>query len=130
MFKAICIAIGLSINPTAESECVRLVHTCEQIGLPPALCVAVGLVESRLQPSAISRSGNIGTLQILPRYHCEGAVKCDSVIAGTRYLKRLVESHGIRVALAHYNCGGRAHLPRCVRYSQRVRTIAHLLGPL
>jgi soluble lytic murein transglycosylase-like protein len=79
-------------------------------GLPMALLVAVGSVESQLDQSATSSAGAVGVLQLMPE--TAAALRADpteaaaNVLAGARYLKLLLNRyHSTDLALAAYNAG-------------------------
>jgi soluble lytic murein transglycosylase-like protein len=86
------------------------VHAADDSGLPLAMLVAVGQIESSLTPTARSRADARGLLQVLPS--TAAALKLDvdrpatNVLAGARYLKQLLdEFHSTDLALAAYNAG-------------------------
>jgi soluble lytic murein transglycosylase-like protein len=79
-------------------------------GLPVAMLVAVGEVESHLRQSAVSQAGAEGVLQLLPS--TASALGLDpsrprsNVLAGAVYLRQLLERFdSADVALAAYNAG-------------------------
>jgi len=79
-------------------------------GLPLAMLVAVGQVESNLRADARSSADARGLLQVLPSTAAE--LKLDAnrpasnVLAGARYLERLLQRfHSTDLALAAYNAG-------------------------
>jgi len=79
-------------------------------GLPLAMLVAVGQVESNLQANARSSADARGLLQVLPSTAAE--LKLDAnrpasnVLAGARYLQQLLQRfHSTDLALAAYNAG-------------------------
>ncbi|WP_053960254.1 lytic transglycosylase domain-containing protein [Sulfobacillus thermosulfidooxidans] len=80
-------------------------------GLSPALLKAVAMVESSLNPAAISSAGAIGVMQLMPQtaeslgvnpYNAE-----QNILGGAEYLKSLLDNfHGdLTLALAAYNAG-------------------------
>jgi soluble lytic murein transglycosylase-like protein len=79
-------------------------------GLPLAMLVAVGQVESNLQPNARSSADARGLLQVLPSTAAALSLNPDqpasNVLAGARYLEQLLERfHSTDLALAAYNAG-------------------------
>ena len=86
------------------------VHAANDTGLPLAMLVAVGQVESQMTPNARSRADARGLLQVLPS--TAAALQLDvsrpatNVLAGARYLRQLLdEFHSPDLALAAYNAG-------------------------
>lgn len=81
----------------------------------PALIVAVGLVESRLDAWALSPKGAQGVMQLMPgtaRQLKVGDVwdPGQNIEAGARWLKRLLDrfNNNVELALAAYNAGEEA----------------------
>lgn len=79
-------------------------------GLPLALLVAVGEIESNLRPDAVSPAGARGLLQLMPTTAAELALDPDhppsNVLAGARYLRLLLDRfQSTDLALAAYNAG-------------------------
>jgi peptidoglycan DL-endopeptidase CwlO len=79
-------------------------------GLPLAMLVAVGQVESNLQVGARSRADARGLLQVLPStaasLNLDPDEPASNVLAGARYLQLLLERfHSTDLALAAYNAG-------------------------
>jgi soluble lytic murein transglycosylase-like protein len=79
-------------------------------GLPLAMLVAVGQVESNLRPDARSSANARGLLQVMPSTAAELRLDADrpdsNVLAGARYLEKLLERfHSTDLALAAYNAG-------------------------
>ena len=82
----------------------------QDTGLPLAMLVAVGQVESNLNADARSTADARGLLQVLPSTAAE--LKLDAnqpasnVLAGARYLAQLLHRfHSTDLALAAYNAG-------------------------
>ncbi|HEX2734279.1 MAG TPA: lytic transglycosylase domain-containing protein [Polyangiaceae bacterium] len=80
--------------------------------VPTALVLAVVEVESSFDPQAVSESGAVGLMQLLPSTAFELGVTNpfdarQNVYGGTRYLRRLLERFGpeLRTVLAAYNAG-------------------------
>ena len=79
-------------------------------GLPLAMLVAVGQVESNLEADARSSADARGLLQVLPSTAAEMRLNPDlprsNVLAGARYLQQLLRRfHSTDLALAAYNAG-------------------------
>ncbi|HEX6699419.1 MAG TPA: lytic transglycosylase domain-containing protein [Gaiellaceae bacterium] len=79
-------------------------------GLPVAMLVAVGEVESHLTQSAVSNAGAEGVLQLLPStasaLGLDASRPRSNVLAGATYLRQLLERFdSVDVALAAYNAG-------------------------
>lgn len=86
------------------------VAASRQTGLPLSLLVALGQVESRLDPNARSSAGAVGVLQLMPATAASlGADPTrtrQNVLAGARYLRLLLHEFGTNyAALAAYNAG-------------------------
>jgi soluble lytic murein transglycosylase-like protein len=79
-------------------------------GLPLAMLVAVGQVESNFTADARSSADARGLLQVLPTTAAALRLDADrpssNVLAGARYLEQLLEHfHSTDLALAAYNAG-------------------------
>lgn len=79
-------------------------------GLPLAMLLAVGQVESNLNADARSSADARGLLQVLPSTAAELNLDADqpasNVLAGARYLAQLLDRfHSTDLALAAYNAG-------------------------
>ena len=79
-------------------------------GLPVAMLIAVGQVESRLEQAARSPAGAQGVLQVLPstatQLGFDPSQAASNVVAGALYLRQLLERFGsVDLALAAYNAG-------------------------
>ncbi|RME62672.1 MAG: hypothetical protein D6778_10820, partial [Nitrospirae bacterium] len=101
--------------PFAYPEMV--IEVSEKTGVDPLLILAVMKQESRFRPSAISRSGAIGLMQLMP-FTAERFLKTDqpvykeclvpekNIYAGARYLRFLLDRfQNIAYAVAAYNAG-------------------------
>jgi soluble lytic murein transglycosylase-like protein len=85
-------------------------HAARATDLPLAMLVAVGRVESNLTPSARSRAGARGLLQVLPSTAATMRLDVDrpasNILAGARYLRlQLDRFESPDLALAAYNAG-------------------------
>jgi soluble lytic murein transglycosylase-like protein len=85
------------------------VQAARDTGLPLAMLVAVGQVESNLVPDARSSADARGLLQVLPSTAAALQLDVDrpetNVLAGARYLAQLLEFHSTDLALSTYNTG-------------------------
>jgi soluble lytic murein transglycosylase-like protein len=86
------------------------VRAADETGLPLAMLVAVGQIESQMTPTARSRADARGLLQVLPSTAAALELDADrpdsNVLAGARYLAQLLDQfHSTDLALAAYNAG-------------------------
>lgn len=96
---------------------LMVIEEAAETRVPPALALAVAMVESRLRPDAVSPQGARGVMQIMPAT-AEGEFGVDpddlwdprvNARLGVRFLDHLIARYGgIESALAHYNGGSRA----------------------
>jgi soluble lytic murein transglycosylase-like protein len=91
--------------------------TAQRFGLPPALLHAVISAESAYNPSAISRKGALGLMQLMPetakRYGvADRRDPTENVRGGAHYLSDLLRlfNNDLRLAVAAYNAGEAAVL--------------------
>jgi len=85
-------------------------HAARDTGLPLAMLVAVGQVESNLRADARSSADARGLLQVLPSTAATLRLNADrpasNVLAGARYRQQLLQRfHSTDLALAAYNAG-------------------------
>ena len=110
-------------------------------GVPLSLLVATAYVESRMDPTAKSRAGARGLLQLMPatarELRLDGDDPATNVLAGARYLQQMIDRFGsVDLALAAYNAGptavaraGAAPTVGTLRYVRNVEArAAQLLG--
>jgi len=86
------------------------VRAANDTGLPLAMLVAVGQIESQMTATARSSADARGLLQVLPSTAAALQLDVDrpatNVLAGARYLRQLLdEFHSPDLALAAYNAG-------------------------
>ncbi len=110
--------------------CVEVIEAAEHWELDPVLLVATAWHESRFNNAAVSRSGAVGALQILPQWWC-GSQKCDYIYNGGRAFKRWMhrarkKKRKLFWTLAYYNGGNRPGA-RSFRYAERVLNTAKRL---
>lgn len=96
--------------PVPEQYRPAFAHAVRDTGLPFAMLVAVGRVESNLRADARSSADARGLLQVLPSTAATLNLDADrpesNVLAGARYLQQLLERfHSTDLALAAYNAG-------------------------
>ena len=99
-FALLVCSLLLSVHPPASGiDTAVAIDTCGDVvdvawsaDVPVALVAALGYHESKYDPFAVSRSGALGPLQVLPVYSCPGgrARGCDVVAAGVGALRRFL----------------------------------------
>ncbi|VAX33937.1 Soluble lytic murein transglycosylase precursor [hydrothermal vent metagenome] len=100
-----------SSNNSLEKYKVLAEKTAKRYALDPDLVKAVIEIESGWNPRAVSSSGAIGLMQLMPDTAMDMGVGNpydpeENIEGGVKYLKRLVDKFGdIRLALAAYNAG-------------------------
>ena len=82
----------------------------EAHGVDPMLVRALIQVESNYRPRAKSHRGAMGLMQLMPATARQYQVKNPydpkaNIAAGVKHLAKLIETHGVKVALAAYNAG-------------------------
>jgi len=89
-----------------------LESTAKKFGIDPGLLKAVAKVESDFNPFAVSKSGAMGLMQLMPGTAASLGVEnpfnaIENVEGGARYLRSLMDRFGgdARLALAAYNAG-------------------------
>jgi soluble lytic murein transglycosylase-like protein len=132
---------AMSLDRDGAEKLVR--EAAERHRVDPALIRAVIQTESNWNPSAISRKGAVGLMQLIPTTAQRFGVNDmyspqQNVDAGVRYLKTLLERYNgnMELALAAYNAGegavDRAHGVPSFRetrnYVQRVQSAYYRPG--
>jgi soluble lytic murein transglycosylase-like protein len=134
--------VGARIPPLPELSCPvqseyrpAFTRAARDTGLPLALLVALGHVESNLRADARSSADARGLLQVLPSTAAELRLDADrpssNVLAGARYLRQLLDRFkSTDLALAAYNAGptavteaGGAPTAETLRYVENVTTL-------
>lgn len=100
-----------SSQPCRASIEAALDAAAEKHDLDPYLLKSMVATESGFDPEAVSDSGAVGLMQLMPEtaeeYGYDAAQWEQNVLAGSRYLRVLVDRYknNIRLALAAYNAG-------------------------
>jgi len=91
-----------------------VIRAAQQHHVQPALLLAVMKAESSFNPTAISKAGAVGLMQLIPETAIRHGVRNlydtkENVTGGAKHLRYLLDRfHGnIRLALAAYNAGER-----------------------
>ncbi len=89
-------------------------HAAQQHHVQPALLLAVMKAESSFNPTAVSKAGAVGLMQLIPETAIRHGVRNlydanENITGGAKHLRYLLDRfHGnIRLALAAYNAGER-----------------------
>jgi soluble lytic murein transglycosylase-like protein len=92
-----------------------LQFTAEKYGVDPKLVMAVAKVESNLSPDAVSSTGAVGVMQLMPETAQGLGVRNskdprENIDGGVRYLKQLIGTFDgdVTKAVAAYNAGPQA----------------------
>jgi hypothetical protein len=73
----------------------------------PRLMLAISFVESSWRANAVGRAGEVGAMQLHPKYHNVPKTVVEQFKYAERYLMRLRKICGIKRYLACYNVGPR-----------------------
>jgi soluble lytic murein transglycosylase-like protein len=103
----------VSNNLHGNQDFDRIVQAAAQYyGMEPSLVKAVIQAESSGNPLAVSPAGAQGLMQLMPETAAELGVRdsfdpAQNIMAGTRYLRRLLDRYrgDVKLALAAYNWG-------------------------
>lgn len=136
--SALCAAVLALGQPAASPDvaaqtCADVVRVAAEEGVDPVLAAALAWHESRLAPTAVSKRGARGALQVMPGTlrrcrEARGDEGCGPIRAGVVELGRLLGRHTVERAVCHYN-GGNTCGPLSLRWARRVlRTAAELRG--
>lgn len=126
-------AIPSSLRRASPEVSLALHAAADETGLPVELLRAVALVESGFNPSAISRAGAMGLMQLMPATARSMGVSDpydprQSALGGARFLKNLHERFGNWTqALAAYNWGP-ARVRRNPKYQQWPATVQRYIS--
>jgi soluble lytic murein transglycosylase-like protein len=96
-------------KPKSVDEIIR--EIAAEYAIDSALVKAIVTVESNCDPSAISRKGAQGLMQLMPSTARDLKVSKpldprENIIGGVKYIKGLLAAYGdLRLALAGYNAG-------------------------
>lgn len=100
--------------------CNEVERTAVELGADPAIMVVTAYRESRFDRLAIGAAGEVGMMQVIPRYWCKThgwagrharsgfLTMCDPVVAGVAGLQWLIGEHGPTLGVAVYKAGPRA----------------------
>lgn len=113
-------------------------QAAQATGLSPRLLEAVAHQESGFNPAAVSSSGAMGVMQLMPGTAASLHVKNpfdaqENIMGGAEYLKTLLNQfHSVRLALAAYNAGPGAVMAYggVPPYAETQRYVAAIEGTL
>lgn len=99
----------------SHPQAAEIAEAARRFGIAEAWIAAVIAVESAGDPNAVSSAGAMGLMQLMPATYAElrrryrlGADPFeprDNVLAGTAYLRELLDRFGVAGAFAAYNAG-------------------------
>ena len=100
----LCAAIGSEkapdLSPGWHDVCVEIGTAAHDVGVDPAIAIAVGWRESRFDRYAVGRDSELGPMQA-KAMHCT-QVPCDWLRIGVEVLDRYIDDHGIEGGLCRY----------------------------
>lgn len=112
-------SIAHGADPKIAPELAELLAACEH----PRVLAAVAAKESRFNPNAVGKSGEIGAWQVIPKHwgHPGRSLRSQAK-KSEAILKELVDASGgkLEVAVRKYNGSG----PKAVRYASHVMSMA------
>lgn len=101
---------SLSIIHSSYSDIIH--DACDKHGVDPALVHAIVKVESDFNVYAVSRTGAMGLMQLMPQTAVEMNVRnsfnpTENIYGGVKYLRYLLDRYegNLKLALAAYNSG-------------------------
>jgi hypothetical protein len=120
MTPACTLALALLAHgPSAPATCEAVAAEARRQGVSVPLAVAVAGIESRWNAAAVGSRGEVGPLQVIPRYW-----PGEPIEAGVRAIGQLVERYGLKRGLCVYNAGLAGREMRTCRYARRVLRLA------
>jgi hypothetical protein len=120
MTPACTLALALLAHgPGAQSTCEAVAAEARRQGVPVALAVAVAGIESRWDAAAVGSRGEVGPLQVIPRYW-----PGEPTVAGVGALRGLIERYGLTRGLCVYNAGNAGKKMRTCKYARKVLRLA------
>ena len=115
---------------TRFADCLRISFEARRQGVPFDVAVSLAWNESRLDATVVGAAGEIGALQVIPRWHCPHgrAQGCDPVAEGVRFLGECLDRYRTIVsAICHYNAGPGPCPRRALAWGRTVaRTLAQV----
>jgi hypothetical protein len=138
------VSLPLSGVAAQTIHAAEIASASQRFGIPEAWIRAVMRVESAGDRHAVSHSGAMGLMQVMPAtwaslraQHGLGAdpfVPQDNILAGTAYLREMLDRFGsVPLMLAAYNAGPRrveAHLSTGQPLPAETRAYVAILAPL
>jgi soluble lytic murein transglycosylase-like protein len=104
-----------TVSARAHPYAAHVAEASQRFGVPEAWIWAVMRVESAGDPTAVSRAGAIGLMQVMPATYAELRARHglganpfdprDNILAGTAYLRELHDRYGRDGVWAAYNAG-------------------------
>jgi len=120
-FSATLTARGIGLKPSRYSN--HILAASKETAVEPALIHAVISVESGYNPSARSRAGAVGLMQLMPataeRYGVTDRLDpAQNIQGGARYLRdlKVMFDNNLNLVLAAYNAGEQA----VMKYGKRI----------
>lgn len=118
---------------TRFADCLRVAALALDEGIPPEIATSLAWAESRLNRDARGTSGEIGVLQVIPRWHCPGgrAEGCDSLAEGIEFLRTCLSRYRtIEAAVCHYNAGPGPCPESAVAWGRFVSRVVRVIRPV